>query len=789
VIAAGGSRAYSSSDDDRRDAGDAPDFQKPEGPSAMRGSLGGPRVLLRRLREVMAEPVSAQERLDKIVVLIAANMVAEVCSVYVLRVDSTLELYATEGLNRDAVHRTVLGSDEGLVGLVSSQATAINLSNAQAHPAFAYRPETGEEIYHSFLGVPILRAGNTLGVLVVQNRAKRTYSEEEVEALQTTAMVLAEMIASGELSALALPGAEPAARRSLHLKGMALSEGIALGHVVLHEPRVVVTNYIADDVPKELKHLEAAIETLRTDLDQLLEHGDVVEGGEHRDVLEAYRMFAYDTGWAHKLQEAVMTGLTAEAAVERVQSDTRARMLRQTDPYLRERLHDLDDLANRLMRQLTGRDHAPSRENLPENAILVARSMGPAALLDYDRKRLRGLVLEEGGPQSHVAIVARALGIAAVGEIDNATGIVDPGDAIIVDGTAGDVHLRPLPDMEAAYAERVRLRARRQQQYAALRDQPCVTKDGEEITLLINAGLSVDLPHIADTGAAGIGLFRTELQFMVAPNFPRASEQYALYRAVLEAADDKPVTFRTLDIGGDKVLPYMRNIEEENPALGWRAIRLGLDRPALLRTQLRALLRAAGGRSLKIMFPMIATVAEFDQAKELVERELTHLRRHGHKLPDAVEVGSMVEVPSLLYQLDELLEHVDFLSVGSNDLVQFLYAVDRGNPRVSTRFDPLSAPVLRALNDIAARARAHGKPATVCGELASQPIGALALAALGYRSLSLTPSAVGPVKALLVDLDASKAAEFLYPLIEKPTAGVPIRAHLEKFAASGGLQL
>jgi phosphotransferase system enzyme I (PtsP) len=706
-----------------------------------------------------------------------------------LRVDSTLELYATEGLNRVAVHHTVLGSDEGLVGLVSSQATAINLSNAQAHPAFSFRPETGEEIYHSFLGVPILRAGNTLGVLVVQNRAKRTYSEEEVEALQTTAMVLAEMIASGELSALALPGAEPAARRSLHLKGMALSEGIALGHVVLHEPRVVVTNYIADDVTKELKHLESAIETLRTDLDQLLEHGDVVDGGEHRDVLEAYRMFAYDTGWAHKLQEAVMTGLTAEAAVERVQSDTRARMLRQTDPYLRERLHDLDDLANRLMRQLTGRDHAPSRENLPENAILVARSMGPAALLDYDRKRLRGLVLEEGGPQSHVAIVARALGIAAVGEIDNATGIADPGDAIIVDGTAGDVHLRPLPDMEAAYAERVRLRARRQQQYQALRDQPCVTRDGEEVTLLINAGLSVDLPHIADTGAAGIGLFRTELQFMVAPNFPRASEQYTLYRAVLDAADNKPVTFRTLDIGGDKVLPYMRNIEEENPALGWRAIRLGLDRPALLRTQLRALLRAAGGRSLKIMFPMIATVAEFDQAKELVERELTHLRRHGHKLPDAVEVGSMVEVPSLLYQLDELLEHVDFLSVGSNDLVQFLYAVDRGNPRVSTRFDPLSAPVLRALKDIAEKSRQYGKPATVCGELASQPIGALALTALGYRSLSLTPSAVGPVKAMLLDLDAGKATEFLYPLIEKPMAAVPIRAHLEKFAADGGLQL
>jgi phosphotransferase system, enzyme I, PtsP len=689
-------------------------------------------------------------------------------------------------LKREAVHQTVLRSDEGLVGLVASQASAINLSNAQAHPAFAFRPETGEEIYHSFLGVPVLRAGNTLGVLVVQNRARRTYSEEEVEALQTTAMVLAEMIASGELSR---PGDELAARRTVHIKGTPLSDGIALGHVVLHEPRVIVTNYIADDLQGELKHLRAAIETLQANLDQLLEHGDVVEGGEHRDVLEAYRMFAYDRGWVHRLEEAVMTGLTAEAAVERVQSDTRARMLRQTDPFLRERLHDLDDLANRLMRQLTGRDHAPSRDNLPENAVVVARAMGPAALLDYDRKRLRGLVLEEGGAHSHVAIVARALGIPVVGQIDNAAGIVDPGDAIIVDGSTGDLHIRPMPDMEAAYAERVRLRARRQQQYQELRDRPCVTRDGEEISLMLNAGLTVDLPHIAETGAAGIGLFRTELQFMVAPNFPRTSEQYALYRAVMDAAGDKPVVFRTLDIGGDKVLPYMRSIEEENPALGWRAIRLGLDRPGLLRTQLRALLRASGNRSLKIMFPMVATVAEFDQARDLVERELTYLRRHGHKLPDEVQVGSMVEVPSLLYQLDELLERADFLSVGSNDLVQFLYAVDRGNPRVASRFDALSAPVLRALKEIADKGRVHNKPVTLCGELASQPIGAVALVAIGYRSLSLTASAMGPVKAALLDLDCRKTAEFLFPLLDKPNGSKPIRGRLEEFAAAQGLQV
>jgi phosphotransferase system enzyme I (PtsP) len=755
----------------------------------MRGALGGPRVLLRRLREVMAEPVSAQERLDKVVVLIAANMVAEVCSVYVLRVDGTLELYATEGLKREAVHETVLKADEGLVGLVASEANPINLSDAQAHPAFSFRPETGEEIYHSFLGVPVLRAGNTLGVLVVQNRARRTYTEEEEEALQTTAMVLAEMIASGELSSIARPGAEPVARHSLNVSGSALSDGIALGHVVLHEPRVVITNVIADDVPKELKRLDAAIATFRADLDRLLEHGDVADGGEHREVLEAYRMFGYDQGWLHKMREAVMTGLTAEAGVERVQSDTRARMLRASDPYLRDRLHDLDDLANRLMRVLMGQDHAPSREQLPENAILIARSMGPAALLDYDRKRLRGLVLEEGGPTSHVSIVARALGIPTVGEIDNATGLVEPGDAVIVDGTSGIVHLRPPADIETAYAERVKLRARRQAQYRALRDLPCITKDGHKFALMINAGLTIDLPHLDDTGATGIGLFRTELQFMVADTLPRTGEQLGLYRAVLDAAGKRPVTFRTLDIGGDKVLPYMRNVEEENPALGWRAIRLGLDRPGLLRSQVRALLRAAGGRELRLMFPMIAMVEEFDKAKTLVEIELTHLRRHGHALPERVHIGTMLEVPSLLFQLDELLARVDFLSVGSNDLMQFLYAADRGNKRVSDRFDPLSAPVLRALKDIADKARKHGKPVALCGELASQPIGALALAILGYRALSLSPSAVGPVKALLLELDCRKGETAILPILEQPVGSVSIRHKLEGFAAAEGLQL
>ena len=752
----------------------------------MRGALGGPRVLLRRLREVMAEPVSAQDRLDKIVVMIAANMVAEVCSVYVLRVDASLELYATEGLSRDAVHMTVLGAGEGLVGLVASEAQALNLPNAQSHPAFSYKPETGEEIYNSFLGVPILRAGITLGVLVVQNRAHRTYSEEEVEALQTTSMVLAEMIASGELSSLARPGAEPAVRRAVQAKGLALAEGIGLGHVVLHEPRVVVKNFIADDAQKELKRLDQAVDTLRASIDVMLEEEGMSRAGEHRDVLEAYRMFAHDRGWLHKMREAVMTGLTAEAAVERVQSDTRARMQRQTDPYLRERLHDLDDLANRLQRELMGADQ-PKRDELPENAIVVARNMSPAALLDFDRSRLRGLVLEEGAATSHVAIVARALGVATVGQIENAASLADPGDPIIVDGDAGEMHLRPPVGIESAYGEKVRLRARRQEQYAALRDKPAISKDRQRVQLLINAGLVVDLPHLAETGADGIGLFRTELQFMVAATLPRTGEQLGLYRAVLDAADGKPVTFRTLDIGGDKVLPYMRALEEENPALGWRAIRVGLDRPALLRIQLRALLHAAAGRDLRLMFPMVSAVEEFDSARKLVERELTHLRRHGHKLPDKVQIGVMVEVPALLFALDEMLERADFLSVGSNDLVQFMFAADRGNARVADRFDALSPPVLRALKSVADAGRAHDKPITLCGELASRPLEAMALIALGYRKLSVSAAAIGPVKAMVLGLDVGAAEKVLVPMLEVQKNGRSIRETLQAFAAETGV--
>jgi phosphotransferase system, enzyme I, PtsP len=748
----------------------------------------GPRVLLRRLREVMARPEPAQKKLDAIVTLIAANMVAEVCSLYVLRQGRLLELYATEGLKREAVHKSKLQVGEGLVGTIAAEAEPLNLSDAQSHPAFKYLPETGEEIYHSFLGVPILRGGVTIGVLVVQNRTSRQYSEDEEEALQTTAMVLAEVIASGELEEVALAvEADVAHIRSHHLKGNSLAEGIALGHVVLHEPRIVITNLIAENIPLEKQRLEQAVAALQESVETLINHAESLRGAEYAGVLETFRMFAHDRGWLRRMREAIDTGLTAEGAVERVQNDNRARMLRIEDSYLRERLSDLDDLANRLLRILTGQIQTAAAGNLPKDTILVARNMGPADLLDYDRQKLRGLVLEEAGATSHVAIVARALGIPAVGKVEGVVEIVDTGDPIIVDGQASDVHVRPSWSIEQAYSEKVRFYARKQAQYAALRNVPAVTKDGVAISININAGLLVDMPHLHDSGADGIGLYRTELQFMMAASFPRLAVQMNHYASVLENANGKPIVFRTLDLGADKALPYLRQPREDNPAMGWRAIRVALERRALLELQVRALLRAAAGRELRIMFPMIAETSEFRAAKRVVEKVKAALQAQRHQLPTSIKLGTMIEVPALLWQLDNLLKEVDFISIGSNDLMQFLFACDRNHARLQGRYDTLNPAVLSLIGEVVGKAQQHRVPVNLCGEMAGRPIEAMALIGLGLRSISMAPAAVGPVKSMILALEEAKFRSFLEPLLARPDP--TLRPEIEVFARNHAIPI
>ena len=745
------------------------------------------RLVLRRLRDVMAGQGTAQERLSTIVRIIAADMVAEVCSCYIMRAGEVLELFATEGLRPEAVHRTRLRVGEGLVGVIAASARPLALADAQSHPDYAYRPETGEEIYHSLMGVPILRSGRVLGVLVVQNRTRRHYDEDEVEALQTIAMVLAELVASGEL-VNPLERQQPAGigQLPLRIEGARLNAGLALGQAVLHEPQLVIRQVVAEDSAAELDRLRHAVDAMHGAIDALLEASDVASDGEHRDILETYRMFAADLGWLQRITEAVQSGLTAEAAVQKVQGDMRVRMNQATDPYLRERLADLEDLTNRLQRHLAGDAARPSNSELPEEFILIARNMGPAELLDYDRKRLKGLVLEEGSPNAHVAVVARALDIPVVGRVKDVLSRVEPGDIVVVNGDEGAVVLRPNEDVIQAVDNRIKVRLGQRQQYEALRDLPAESKDGTRVELMLNGGLFIDLPYLDETAAAGVGLFRTELQFMLRETFPTVPQQAALYSRVLDQAGERPVTFRTLDIGGDKVLPYMDDASaDENPAMGWRAIRISLDRPAMLRQQLRALIRASSGRSLRVMFPMVADVAEFETAREILQLELDRQRKAGEILPERVAIGLMLEVPALIWQLPALAGRADFISVGTNDLVQFLFAADRGNPRLAGRYDPLSPSILRVLGQIAAGCATHNLPVTVCGEMAGDPLEAMALVGLGFRALSMAPSSIGPVKAMIRSLDVPALVEFIGSLSEVSTRS--LRGKFHDFARDRGI--
>ena len=718
------------------------------------------RKLLRRLQAVMAEdgadPGRGQARLDRIVDLVADSMGTDVCSIYLHRDPETLELCATRGLNPEAVHVTRLRVGEGLVGRVARRRAAINTADAPQTRGFRYMPETGEEVFSSFLGVPVQRLGERLGVLVVQSRSKREYSEDEIYALEVVAMVLAEMAElgafTGEGEALRAPHAQ-----QVLFRGVTGQEGAAEGVVHLHDPRVVVSNPVADDPEAETARLRAAIDTLRISVDQMLD----AAGGdrEEAEVIEAYRMFAYSRSWLRRMEADIAAGLSAEAAVEKEQTAARARMAQSGDAYLRDRLADLDDLSNRLLRTLTGQGRGGVP--IPDGAVLVARNLGPGELLEYGRKKLRGIVLEEGSVGSHAAIVARAWAIPLVIQ---ARGIVTEalsGDPILVDGDQGLVHLRPDDMVRAAFGEKLAMAADAQKRYAAIRDTDCVSADGHRVELMMNAGLMADLPSLPTSGAEGVGLFRTELQFLVRNQMPRRGDLATLYARVMDAAQGRPVTFRTLDIGSDKVLPYMKPADEPNPALGWRAIRVGLDKRGIMRMQLQALLRAANGRPLRVMFPFIAQMEEFLDARGHLIREIHRERSLGHVLPESLSVGAMLETPSMAFAPRKFFEEADFVSIGGNDLKQFFFAADRENERVRRRYDTLNVSFLSLIEQIVARCQETGTPVSFCGEDAGRPVEALCFAAMGMRCLSMRPASIGPVKHLLLRSDLSEVREVI----------------------------
>ena len=717
------------------------------------------RKLLGRLREAMASEAAGQERLDHITHIIANSMGTEVCSIYLFRDEETLELCATEGLNAEAVHQTRMRMGEGLVGRVAKRGSVVNTADAPSAKGFRYMPETGEEIYSSFLGVPIQRLGDNLGVLVVQSKQAREFIADEVYGLEVVAMVLAEM---AELGKFVGEGAAMSARHQhqVEMRCTTAQEGVAEGHVWLHEPRVVVTNPIADDPHRELERLHESVDTLRVSVDEMLE--TAANGGdkEQLQVLEAYRMFANSKGWMRRIEEDISLGLSAEAAVEKEQSSARARMNQVTDPYLRDRLHDLDDLSNRLLRILTGQGKETGAD-MPADPILIARNIGPAELLDYGRN-LKGIVLEEGSVGSHATIIARALAIPLVIHAKQVTTEALNGDHILVDGETGQVFLRPDDTIVAAFRDKVAMHAKAQERYASIRDKPAESLDGEQVTLMMNAGLLADLPSLLGSGAEGVGLFRTELQFLVQNKMPQRAELSAQYTRVLNAAQGRRVVFRTLDIGSDKVLPYMKAVDEPNPALGWRAIRVGLDKPGILRMQLQALIRAADGGPLSVMFPFVAQYDEFRAARAEVEKAMERERRLGHPLPSDLEIGAMLETPSLAFASKKFFAEVDFLSVGGNDLKQFFFAADRENELVRRRYDTLNVSFLSFLENIAERCAETNTSLSFCGEDAGRPIEALCLTAIGFRCLSMRPASIGPVKSLIRRSNLSEVRKVIW---------------------------
>ena len=740
------------------------------------GGAAAPRLLLRRLREALAAPGDGQQRLDQIVRLIATSMVAEVCSVYLLRGRDMLELCATEGLKAEAVHNARLRVGEGLVGVIARDGDTVNTSHARDHPEFRYLPETGEEIYSSFLGVPIQRLGKVLGVLVVQNERPMLYNDEDEEALRVVAMVIAEIADAGSL--LPPDANEDDNRGPFHSVGTGAADGVAIGYVHLHEPRLLLPNPIADDVTQERIRLHEAMEQLRADIDEMIESAAMPATGEHRDVMETYRLFANDKGWLRRLEATIATGLKAEAAVDAARSEARAKIDRARDPYLRERLNDMDDLAQRLLRRLM--PPGQSEEPIPENAILVARAIGPGELMDYQRGTLAGIVLEEGSPSSHATIVARALDIPLVVQAGACAREANQGDLAIVNGDQGHVHFRPREDVVAAYEEKLTLRVQERQAFAELRQEPARTLDGHHITLLMNAGLSADLPSLAESGAEGVGLLRTELHFMLNRRMPTRDEQTSFYSHVLDKAGGKPVTFRTLDVGSDKVLPFLKQTHEENPALGWRAIRLGLDRPAVLKMQAQALLRAANGRPLRVMFPMVADRHEFQRARAILLEEAERLNTERHTPPSTLAVGAMLETPSLAFEDDLFFQSVDFISIGGNDLLQFFFAADRMNERTAGRYDLTSAAFLRMLRVIVERCKTNNTDLSFCGESAGRPLDALALAATGIPALSMRPAAVGPVKRAIRAADLSAVSAVISTA---EASGDPIRQALLEYCS------
>ncbi|UVE18049.1 phosphoenolpyruvate--protein phosphotransferase [Pseudomonas sp. LS44] len=726
--------------------------------------------MLNTLRKIVQEVNSAKDlkaALGIIVRRVREAMGSQVCSVYLLDPEAgRFVLMATEGLNKRAIGKVSMAPSEGLVGLVGTREEPLNLEFASEHPRYRYFAETGEERYASFLGAPIIHHRRVMGVLVVQQKERRQFDEGEEAFLVTMSAQLAGVIAHAEATgSIRGLGRQGKGIQEAKFVGVPGSSGAAIGTAVVILPPAdleVVPDKAVSDIDAELRLFNNALEGVRSDMRQLSAKLATQLRPEERALFDVYLMMLDDAALGSEVTKVIKTGQWAQGALRQVVNEHVKRFELMDDAYLRERAADVKDLGRRLLAYL----QQERKQSLvyQDNTILVSEELSPAMLGEVPEGKLVGLVSVLGSGNSHVAILARAMGIPTVmGAVDLPYSKVD-GIKMIVDGYHGEVFTNPSEVLCKQYAEVVEEERQLSQGLNALRELPCETLDGHRMPLWVNTGLLADVKRAQERGAEGVGLYRTEVPFMNGERFPSEKEQLATYREQLAAFHPLPVTMRSLDIGGDKALSYFP-IKEENPFLGWRGIRVTLDHPEIFLVQTRAMLKASEGlNNLRILLPMISGTHELEEALHLIHRAWGEVRDEGVDIP-MPPVGAMIEIPAAVYQVRELARQVDFLSVGSNDLTQYLLAVDRNNPRVADLYDFLHPAVLQALRLVVDGAHAEGKPVSICGEMAGDPASAVLLMAMGFDSLSMNATNLPKVKWLLRQISLSKAKELLAQLM------------------------
>ncbi|WP_421683284.1 phosphoenolpyruvate--protein phosphotransferase [Stutzerimonas urumqiensis] len=722
--------------------------------------------MLGTLRKIVQEVNAAKDlkaALNIIVQRVKEAMGSQVCSVYLLDPESgRFVLMATEGLNKKAIGKVSMSPNEGLVGLVGSREEPLNLEHASEHPRYRYFAETGEERYASFLGAPIIHHRRVMGVLVIQQKERRQFDEGEEAFLVTMSAQLAGVIAHAEATgSIRGLGRQGKGIQEARFVGVPGSPGAAVGTALVVLPPAdldVVPDKPIDDIDAELVLFESALASVRADMRELSDRLVNHMRPEERALFDVYLMMLDDSALGGEVRKVIRTGQWAQGALRQVVKDHINRFELMDDAYLRERASDVKDLGRRLLAYLQ-----QARQQAlvyPDQTILVSEELSPSMLAEVPEGKLKGLVSVLGSGNSHVAILARAMGVPTVmGVVDLPYSKVD-GIQLIVDGYRGEIITNPGSVLSEQYKALVEQERQLSQGLDVQRGLPCETPDGHRLPLWVNTGLLADVVRAQERGAEGVGLYRTEVPFMIKDRFPSEKEQLAIYREQLQAFHPLPVTMRTLDVGGDKSLSYFP-IKEENPFLGWRGIRVTLDHPEIFLVQTRAMLKASEGlNNLRILLPMISGLQELEEALHLIHRAYGEVRDEGTDV-EMPPVGVMIEIPAAVYQTRELVRQVDFLSVGSNDLTQYLLAVDRNNPRVADLYDYLHPAVLQALQRVVTDAHAEGKPVSICGEMAGDPAAAVLLMAMGYDSLSMNATNLPKVKWLLRQMPMATARELL----------------------------